>query len=77
MNRLSSFLMLVAAFAALAGCGPKEPQEPAAPVQSVSEIDAKIKEIQANANMPASAKGMALGSLKKQREDAVKREGGK
>ncbi|MGC4046247.1 MAG: hypothetical protein QM758_20855 [Armatimonas sp.] len=77
MNRLSSFLTLAAACVALAGCGPKEPQEPPAPVQSVSEIDAKIKEIEANTHMPASAKGMAIGSLQKQRAIAAKREGGK
>lgn len=77
MNRLSPFLALAVACVALAGCGPKEPQAPPVPVKTVSEIDAQIKQIQANPNMPASAKGMAIGSLQKERTAAVQREGGK
>jgi hypothetical protein len=66
-------LSFICVAAALGGCGPKEP-----PVhqKTVSEIDAEIKKVQGEANMPPQARGMALGSLQKQREIAAKRESG-
>ena len=73
MHRLSPVCVLLA-ITMLSGCAPKEPP---VPVKTVREIDAQIQEVQANTHMPASAKGMALSSLQKERAIAAKREGGK
>jgi hypothetical protein len=51
------------------GCGPKEP---VAQRKSIREIDAEIKRVQADVNMPSQAKSMALGALQREHEIAAK-----
>lgn len=54
------------------GCGTPEASAPVPAPATVSEIDAKIREAQANPNIPPQAKPKVLAALQKQRDEAAK-----
>lgn len=61
----------------LCGCQNTASNEPVKMAMSVAEVEAKIKQIENDPKMPASAKSGALAPLQRERELAVKREAGK
>lgn len=58
-------------------CGCNTPQQATARPQTVAEIDAEIKKVQDNTQMPPQAKGAVLGNLQKARDAAAKTGAGK
>ena len=74
-HRWSSALFLFALTVLMAlpsGCRTREADAPAQQAMSVADIDARIKQVEQNPGMPASAKQQVIKSLQKQRDAAAK-----